>query len=110
MIIGTEVRGGEESSQEMRERERLCADDDRRNSSGRQRRGPRIVRSFLRSPRPISDDSTTMIRENRLGGTRFSLVGFFDVRFRLYMSKVDNYGNLETFRRTFCKRKKNGWR
>lgn len=82
MIIGTEVRGGEESSQEMRERERLCADDDRRNSSGRQRRGPRIVRSFLRSPRPISDDSTTMIRENRLGGTRFSLVGFFDVRFR----------------------------
>ena len=26
-------------------------------------------RPFLRSPRPISDDSTTMIREDRLGGT-----------------------------------------
>lgn len=46
----SEVRGGE----------RLCADD-RRNSSGRQRRGPRIVRPFLRSPRPISD--STMIRD-----------------------------------------------
>lgn len=82
ITVETEVRGGEgEQQEEARERERLCADDDRRNSSGRQRRGPRIVRSFLRSPRPISDDSTTMIRENRLGGTRFSLVGFsFDFR------------------------------
>lgn len=29
-------------------------------------------RPFLRSPRPISDDSTTMIREDRLGGTGVS--------------------------------------
>lgn len=33
-----------------------------------------MVRPFLHSPRPTSDDSVTIIREDRSGGTRLGLV------------------------------------